>query len=68
MSRCNLVKILLPLLLLVAPLAQANIGKVIYVAGPVTVERGETLELKKGDMLLLALDLKKRSQNNPSSV
>ena len=46
------IRLLLTVLLVLPGVAQANVGKVLYAAGPVTVERTETLELKKGDTLL----------------
>ena len=39
------------LLLLLPILAQANVGRVLYAAGTVKVERTESIALKKGDIL-----------------
>ena len=39
------------LALLLPAAAAANVGKVLYAAGPVTVEREQSTTLSKGDML-----------------
>ena len=43
--------VLFSVLLLLPALAQANVGKVLYAAGPVSVDRGGAIKLAKGDIL-----------------
>ncbi len=44
-------KYLISLLLVLPTIAQANVGKVLYAKGPVTVERETSISLRKGDLL-----------------